>query len=249
MRAIVFSLTLLVSSFLLFLVQPMIGRMLLPSLGGTPAVWNGCVLFFQAILLAGYAWAHYGPPRLGMRNHLFVHLTLLAVVCFLLPMQLVEDWAVPVNSNPMGWLIGQLALCVGLPFFVISSSAPLLQRWFSASGKDDAEEPWFLYAISNTGSLVALISYPFLFERYMGLTNQGWFWTGGFMLLATMFVLCAWYTIKNAGPQLLDRAETLKQAVPLAWKKRFQYIVLAAIPSSLMLGVTTVVSTDVGSFH
>ena len=248
MRAIVFSLTLLVSSFLLFLVQPMIGRMLLPSLGGTPAVWNGCVLFFQAILLAGYAWAHYGPPRLGMRNHLLVHLGLLAVVCFLLPMQLVEEWAVPVNSNPMGWLIGQLALCVGLPFFVISSSAPLLQRWFSASGKDNADEPWFLYAISNTGSLVALISYPFLFERYMGLTDQGWFWTGGFMLLAIMFICCAWFTIKNTDPKLLNRAQTKKLAVPLAWKKRIHYIVLAAIPSSLMLGVTTVVSTDVGSF-
>ncbi|MFK7770316.1 MAG: hypothetical protein AB8B55_24105 [Mariniblastus sp.] len=249
MRAIVFSLTLLVSSFLLFLVQPMIGRMLLPSLGGTPAVWNGCVLFFQAILLAGYAWAHYGPPRLGMRNHLFVHLGLLAIVCFLLPMQLVEDWAVPVNSNPMGWLIGQLAICVGLPFFVISSSAPLLQRWFSASGKDgNTDEPWFLYAISNTGSLVALISYPFLFERYMGLTSQGWFWTGGFMLLAIMFICCACYTLRNAGSKLLDRAETQKQAVPLVWKKRLLYIVLAAIPSSLMLGVTTVVSTDVGSF-
>ena len=90
MRALIFSLTLLVSSFLLFLVQPMIGRMILPSLGGTPAVWNGCVLFFQAVLLAGYAWAHYGPPKLGVRKHLFVHLTILAFVCFLLPMRLAE---------------------------------------------------------------------------------------------------------------------------------------------------------------
>ena len=248
MRAIIFSLTLLVSSFLLFLVQPMIGRMLLPSLGGTPAVWNGCVLFFQAILLAGYAWAHYGPPRLGMRNHLLVHLTLLAAVCFLLPMQLVEEWAVPVNANPIGWLIGQLTLCVGLPFFVISSSAPLLQRWFSASGNGDGKEPWFLYAISNTGSLAALISYPFLFERYMGLTNQGWFWTGGFMLLAIMFILCGWYTLRNASPDLLKRTKTSTHAAPIVWKKRLQYIVLAAIPSSLMLGVTTIVSTEVGSF-
>ncbi len=248
MRAIVFSLTLLVSSFLLFLVQPMIGRMLLPSLGGTPAVWNACVLFFQAILLGGYAWAHYGPPKLGMRNHLLVHLSLLAIVCFLLPMQLVEDWAVPVDSNPLGWLIGQLVVCVGLPFFVISSSAPLLQRWFGSIGKEDESEPWFLYAISNTGSLVALISYPFLFERYMGLTNQGWFWTGGFMLLAIMFVFCAHMTLKRAPQEILARSLTKEYSKPLSWHKRFKYIILAAIPSSLMLGVTTVVSTDVGSF-
>ena len=248
MRAIVFSLTLLVSSFLLFLVQPMIGRMLLPSLGGTPAVWNACVLFFQAILLGGYAWAHYGPPKLGMRNHLLVHLCLLAGVCFLLPMQLVEDWAVPVDSNPLPWLIGQLVVCVGLPFFVISSSAPLLQRWFGALGKEGESEPWFLYAISNTGSLVALISYPFLFERYLGLTDQGWFWTGGFMLLAIMFVVCAFMTLKRAPKNLLARSLKKEYSKPLLWSKRIQYIVLAAIPSSLMLGVTTVVSTDVGSF-
>jgi len=210
MRAIVFSLTLLVSSFLLFLVQPMIGRMLLPSLGGTPAVWNACVLFFQAILLGGYAWAHYGPPKL-----------------------------------------------VGLPFFVISSSAPLLQRWFSSLGEDGESEPWFLYAISNVGSLVALISYPFLFERYLGLTNQGWFWTFGFMSLAILFVICAFITLKRAPREFLARSKSKQQssdeslgasAGPLSWGQRIRYIILAAIPSSLMLGVTTVVSTDVGSF-
>ena len=253
MRAIVFSLTLLVSSFLLFLVQPMIGRMLLPSLGGTPAVWNACVLFFQAILLGGYAWAHYGPPRLGVRNHMLIHLALLAGVCLLLPMQLVEEWAVPVNGNPLGWLIGQLVLCVGLPFFVISSSAPLLQRWFGLLGDDGDSEPWFLYAVSNTGSLVALISYPFFFERYLGLTDQGWFWAFGFMLLAILFVICGFVTLKLAPGKRLARAATVEQSVgenygPLTWRQRFNYIILAAIPSSLMLGVTTIVSTDVGSF-
>lgn len=253
MRAIVFSLTLLVSSFLLFLVQPMIGRMLLPSLGGTPAVWNACVLFFQAILLGGYAWAHYGPPKLGVRNHMLVHLALLAGVCFLLPMQFVEDWAVPVDGNPLGWLIGQLVLCVGLPFFVISSSAPLLQRWFGLLGDDGDSEPWFLYAISNTGSLVALVSYPFLFERYFGLTDQGWFWAFGFMLLAILFIVCGIVTLKFAPDERLTRSTSEQLSLdedsgPLQWSQRLRYIILAAIPSSLMLGVTTIVSTDVGSF-
>ena len=250
MRSLVFSLTLLLSSFLLFLVQPMIGRMLLPSLGGTPAVWNGCMLFFQAALLAGYAWAHYGPPKLGVKNHLLVHLFLLAAVCCLLPMKIVDSWAAPVDSNPMSWLLGQLTLCVGLPFFVISSSAPLLQRWFSlsASETEQGSEPWFLYAISNFGSLVALISYPFVFERIMGLTNQGIFWASGFLLLTCMFANCAWYTLRNARPEVLTRPRTKTHTAPLSWNQRVRYIVLAAIPSSLMLGVTTIVSTDAGSF-
>ena len=250
MRSLIFSLTLLLSSFLLFLVQPMIGRMLLPSLGGTPAVWNGCMLFFQAALLAGYAWAHYGPPKLGVKNHLLVHLFLLASVCCLLPMRIVDSWAAPVDSNPMFWLLGQLTLCVGLPFFVISSSAPLLQRWFSLSTSDEEQgsEPWFLYAISNVGSLVALISYPFVFERIMGLTDQGTFWTTGFFLLTCMFAGCAWYTLSNAKREQLVPTHTKSTTAPLKWPERIRYIVLAAIPSSLMLGVTTIVSTDAGSF-
>ncbi|QEG24008.1 hypothetical protein [Mariniblastus fucicola] len=248
MRELTFSFTLLVSSFLLFLVQPMIGRMILPSLGGTPAVWNGCVLFFQAVLLAGYAWAHYGPPKMGVRNHLIGHLTILALVCFLLPMHLVEDWAVPTDSNPIGWLVGQLAVCVGLPFFIISSSAPLLQRWFGLSSGNDGSEPWFLYAVSNIGSLAALISYPFLVERYLGLTAQGWFWTGGFMLLAVLFIACGWITLSKTDLTSLERTPTTVKARSLPWKNRLRYIALAAIPSSLMLGVTTVVSTEVGSF-
>ena len=250
MRAVLFSITLLLSSFLLFLVQPMVGRMLLPSLGGTPAVWNGCMLFFQATLLAGYAWAHYGPRRLGTRNHLLIHLSMLGVVCLILPIQLWSGWSVPVDGNPMGWLLGQLLLCVGAPFFVVSSNAPLLQRWFSISGDDgDNNEPWFLYAISNVGSLAALIGYPLVFERWFGLTDQGLFWMGGFLTLVILFAACAWQVLKR--PTTADSAGKKadhQPAVPIAWKPRLHYIALAAIPSSLMLGVTTVVSTEVGSF-
>ena len=132
----------------------------------------------------------------------------------------------------------------------ISSSAPLLQRWFSlsASETEQGSEPWFLYAISNFGSLVALISYPFVFERIMGLTNQGIFWASGFLLLTCMFANCAWYTLRNARPEVLTRPRTKTHTAPLSWNQRVRYIVLAAIPSSLMLGVTTIVSTDAGSF-
>lgn len=254
LRAILFSLTLLVSSFLLFMVQPMIGRMLLPSLGGTPAVWNGCVLFFQTVLLAGYAWAHYGPPRLGTRTHLIIHLCLLAIVTLLLPMQLMTGWAVSDTAHPLIWLMGQLTLCVGLPFFVISSSAPLLQRWFTESDPEsDASEPWFLYAVSNVGSISALLLYPFVFERIMGLTQQGWFWTIGFSLLCLLFACCAAQTLRSnrltrSRGERRRAGEAIESAKPLTWNQRLTYIALAAIPSSLMLGVTTIVSTEVGSF-
>ena len=250
-RPILFSLTLLTSSFLLFMVQPMIGRMVLPSLGGTPAVWNGCVLFFQVILLGGYAWAHYGPPRLGTRNHLLVHLCLLAIVTFMLPMQLISGWVISSTDNPLYWLFGQLTLCVGLPFFVISSSAPLLQRWYTESGSSkENDEPWFLYAVSNIGSLAALMIYPLLFERILGLTDQGWFWTGGFLLLCVLFVGSAALTLNSKRLTLSKSNSEVETtaAASLSWKQRLLYIFLAAVPSSLMLGVTTVVSTEVGSF-
>jgi len=233
------------------MVQPMIGRMVLPSLGGTPAVWNGCVLFFQIILLAGYAWAHYGPPKLGTRNHLLVHLCLLAVVTFMLPMQLLSSWTISSTDSPLYWLFGQLTICVGLPFFVISSSAPLLQRWYSESGRpDENDEPWFLYAVSNIGSLAALMMYPLLFERILGLTDQGWFWTGGFLLLCGLFLASAAITLnsKRLTPARINRASGQTPSTPLSWNQRLLYIFLAAVPSSLMLGVTTVVSTEVGSF-
>ena len=180
---------------------------------------------------------------------MLIHMFLLACVCLFLPMTVIESWAAPVDSNPIGWLLGQLALCVGLPFFVISSSAPLLQRWFSASNESDSsEEPWFLYAISNVGSLTALISYPLLFERWLGLSEQGVFWTVGFMLLAAMFAWCIWYTLRNAKPEVLTSSKQTVKAKPLSWSERLRYITMAAIPSSLMLGVTTLVSTEIGSF-
>ena len=182
---------------------------------------------------------------------MLIHMFLLACVCLCLPMTVIESWQAPVDSSPIGWLLGQLTLCVGLPFFVISSSAPLLQKWFSASKAEGSdEEPWFLYAISNVGSLTALLSYPLVFERWLGLTEQGVFWTVGFMLLAAMFAWCIWYTLRNAKPEILDASKSAdsQQAKPLTWSQRLRYIGMAAIPSSLMLGVTTMVSTEIGSF-
>ena len=195
------------SSFLLFIVQPLVGRMLLPSLGGTPAVWNTCVVFFQAVLLAGYGYTHYVSSRLKPRNQVILHFILLASVCLSLPIRMFAGAEVPTDSDPTMWLLLQLALMVGIPFFVISSNAPLLQRWYSyvISGqnknKSDEEkknnDPYFLYALSNVGSLTALLAYPFLIEPALGISNQSVYWLLTFLMLVIGFLACGWFVFNS----------------------------------------------------
>jgi spermidine synthase len=254
MSKIVFSVAILISSFLLFLVQPMVGRMLLPSLGGTPSVWNTCVVFFQAVLLLGYGYAHFAAHRMNPRTHVLIHLGLLGIVCLMLPISLLHDWMVPTETNPLGWLLGQLVLCVGLPFFAISANAPLLQRWYSRVSPQDGADPYFLYATSNVGSLGALLVYPLLIEPAMGITAQTVLWLFGFLTLVLSFVACGYLVlnalaaqpISDGGSRITAAHDTTYR--PLAWKTRLHFIALAAIPSSLMLGATTYITTDVGSF-
>ena len=252
MNKAAFSAAILLSSFLLFMVQPMVGRMLLPSLGGTPSVWNTCVVFFQAVLLLGYGYAHFAARRISLKRHVLVHWFLLGVVICLLPIQLINDWAVPTESSPLGWLLGQLVLCVGFPFFVISSSAPLLQRWYSKVSGTEGQDPYFLYAISNVGSLGALFAYPLLVEPNWGITAQTSLWFIGFLGLVSAFVACGVLVLRSQrhAYDLNDQAResVTENYTPLSWRQRLHYIVLAAIPSSLMLGVTTFITTDVGSF-
>src|SRR5262249_27185201 len=146
----------LLGSFLLFLVQPMCAKTLLPLVGGTPAAWNTCMVFFQAGLLAGYAYAHMVPKRIGVGRHAVLHLAALIGVCFLLPITLPdevrEDW------HPVLWLLVSLILAAGLPIFLLSAGAPFLQRWYVSRGSDD---PYFLFAASNLGSFLALAVFPF----------------------------------------------------------------------------------------
>ncbi|HKS37979.1 MAG TPA: hypothetical protein VJW76_12355, partial [Verrucomicrobiae bacterium] len=161
-----FGITLFVSALLLFWVQPMIAKMLLPLLGGAPAVWNTCMVFFQAMLLAGYACAHFVTTRLNLRSQLILHATLLLLAGAFLPFRVSEARVqlLAAGANPSGWLLGCLAATAGLPFFIVATSAPLLQRWFSTTRHRAAGDPYFLYAASNAGSLLALMSYPVLVE-------------------------------------------------------------------------------------
>lgn len=241
---VLFALTLFVSAFLLFLVQPMVGKMLLPSLGGTPAVWNTCMVFFQAALLAGYAYAHAAPAWLGPRVHTPLHLALLAVALVFLPVAVRGASVPPADTDPTLWLLGRLLVGVGLPFFLIAASGPLLQRWFASTRHPSAADPYFLYAASNLGSLLALLAYPVVIEPAWPLAGQGELWTLGYCLLVVLTCLCALCVAAPAPGSVAAANPDAGGAAPTL-ARRLRWALLAFVPSSLMLSVTTHLTTDI----
>ncbi len=245
--ALLFSGTLFVSAVLLMLVQPMTGKMLLPLLGGTPAIWNTCMVFFQAALLAGYAYAHAAPRWLGPRGQLALHAVVLALPLLVLPIGASLDQAQPPTSdNPVLWLLGTLALVVGVPFFVVSTSAPLLQHWFSTSDHAAAKDPYFLYAASNAGSMLALLGYPLLVEPWLAVDEQAGAWALAYGVLALLTLGCIAWAMKRRQPAApLEAAEAPPE--PLRWRVMLHWVALAFVPSSLMLGVTTFFTTDIAA--
>lgn len=230
------------SAFLLFLVQPMFGKLVLPLLGGSPAVWNTCMLFFQGALLAGYLYAHLSTRLLSVRRQAVVHVALLVVVALLLPIS-VRGAAPQGGEAPVLWLLALMAATVGPPFFVLAGTGPILQRWFAESGHPSSDDPYQLYAASNLGSMVALLAYPALVEPRLRLAQQGSGWTAGYLLLGLVIVGCA-----ALGGRRSTRGDLVPDAVaepaPIARGRRARWIFLAFVPSSLLLGVTTYVTTD-----
>jgi hypothetical protein len=248
-----YALTLFTSALLLFLVQPMVGKMTLPMLGGTPAVWNTCMVFFQALLLAGYAYAHAATRLLGARKQAGLHLLVLALPFALmtLPIAVPDTVSPPTGDNPMGWLLGRLFVWVGVPFFVVSTTAPLLQMWFSSTGHVRARDPYFLYTASNAGSLIALFAYPLVLEPLFDVETQSLGWAIGYGLLSLLILLCAvtmWKSATAVAPVAVVEEAIAATHVgaqrPVTWGRRLWWIVLALIPSSLMLGATTHITTN-----
>ncbi|HAK54691.1 MAG TPA: hypothetical protein DCP38_04295, partial [Acidobacteria bacterium] len=186
-----FALTLFMSATLLFLVQPMFAKMVVPLLGGVPAVWTTCVVFYQFTLLAGYAYVHATSRWLSVRWQATLHLAVLAFSLLVLPIHVPAEWTPAASDNPVIPLLFLLVASLGLPLFAISASAPLLQRWFSATRHPSAGDPYFLYAVSNTGSLLALLSYPVFVEPLLGLERQNQLWAAGYGLLGALTVCCA----------------------------------------------------------
>ncbi len=240
-----FALTLLISSSMLFVVQPMVAKMVQPVLGGTPAVWNTAMVFFQALLLGGYFYAHVTTKWLGTRRQAVMHLVILVIGLAFLPIAF-DPPADPAQlANPALWLLVTLLIGVGWPFFVISTSAPLLQKWFSTIDHPAAPDPYHLYAASNIGSVFALIAYPFLIEPRIGLALQSTLWMAAYITLCVSVAVCAVILWKSPPRQEDESGSPPASAIPLTWRRRIRWILWAFIPSSMMLGVTTFITTDV----
>jgi len=255
---ILFSLAMFFGATLLFMVEPMFGKMALPLLGGSPAVWNTCMVFYQGALLAGYLYAHLAPKWLGVRRQAAFHLGLLLVILFTLPIGIFHGWTPPANANPVAWLLLLLLLSVGLPFFVVSTTAPLLQKWFAQTSHAFAHDPYFLYGASNLGSLLALVAYPTIIEPYLRLHHQSWAWAGGYLVLIALLSLCGvmvWRATGQTGAlnslappaAATGNGNANPAASPLSLSQRVWWVLLAFAPSSLLLGVTTFLSTDIAS--
>lgn len=231
-----FTLTVFLASFLLFLIQPMFARMILPRLGGAPSVWNTAMLFYQAMLLAGYLYADR-LARLPLSRQRIVHLALFAAAALTLPIGASLAYPALGDVPPALWLIGLLLVSIGPVFFVVAAQAPLMQAWFSRTGDPSAADPYFLYAASNFGSLLALVSYPFVVEPTLTLARQSWLWSGLFVLLAVLLAACgAMPTNQQAVPRI---------ARPVGWRLRLRWMLLAAVPSGLLLSTTTHLTTDI----
>ncbi len=230
------------SAALVFWAEPMVGRMLLPSLGGSPAVWNTVLVFFQAILLAGYLYAHLSATRLSSRTAIPLHLVLLAGGAVCLPLSLNRASA-PFSGNPVVWLASALLRSTGLPVLALSATAPLLQSWFAGSGRRTGRDPYFLYGFSNAGSLAGLLAYPLLLEPSSGLGTHNRVWSAMYVAFACLMAWCARAAFREGTREDRPAADAPPPAAP-AGRDRLRWLVLAAVPSSLLLGVTSHLTVD-----
>jgi hypothetical protein len=236
--------TLFLSAFLLFWIQPLFGKMALPLLGGSPGVWNTAMLFFQLTLLVGYTYVHILCKHISITVQPYVHIFVLCLAITFLP---IEVASTPEGTEiPLVWLLGMLVTSIGLPFFAVSTSAPLLQRWFSLSDHVEAKSPYFLYAASNLGSLAALICYPVFFEPLFRLTQQGRLWAAGYGLLIALTTLCA-IMLRSNSITAVEQQRGLEKYAGITSRQRFMWIALSFAPSSLLLGVTAHITTDVAA--
>ncbi len=239
-----FTLTVFVSAFLLFSIQPMFTKMILPELGGTPAVWSVAMVFFQGLLLLGYLYAHLSTTYLPTRLAVGIHLLLLLATFVALPISVSTGLGKPPIEGQMFWLIGVFALSVGLPFFAVAGNGPLLQAWFARTGHPQAGNPYFLYAASNLGSFAALLLYPVLFEITLRLPQQALAWSAGFAALVALIATSGSITaLSGTAPIIAAKTD----ARPLTPTQISKYIGLSFVPSALLVAVTSHISTDVAS--
>lgn len=240
-----FPATVFASAALVFMVQPMVAKLILPLLGGSPSVWNTSMAFFQIALLCGYGYAH-GLQRLKtVRAQAVTHCVALVLAAVVLPLRVSGLAGEPSSTHPTLWLLSVLALSIGAPFAVLSATAPLVQAWYARTlGAQTGKEPYALYAASNLGSLLALLAYPALIEPLSTLAGQRYGWTAGYAAFGLLMAALAWTASRATATAAPGAAEP---AAPVSWTQRSIWIVLAAIPCSLMLGVSSYITTDVAS--
>jgi hypothetical protein len=245
---VVYTMAIFVSALLLFSVQPLFTKMVLPRLGGSPAVWSVAMVFFQSLLLAGYAYAHYLTKASNRVVPVVVHLGLLAVAMVTLPLSIHSGWGEPPTSGYAFWLLGLFAVSIGLPFFALAANNPLLQAWFVRTGHPNGPDPYFLYASSNIGSFLALLSYPVLLEPMFTLRTQNVIWSGGYGLLILLIAGCGALLLQSPpNAAALNMPEDDANAPTPSWLVRARWIFLAAVPSGLLIAVTAHISTDVAA--
>lgn len=245
-----FVMALMFSALLMFLVQPMVGKALLPALGGTPQVWNTCMVFFQTMLFAGYLHAHYTGAIIGLKRQAVVHLGIALIALFFMPFGVTEGrLSSPDPEYPVLWLMKALFLSVGVPVFLIAATAPLLQKWFANSRHSAAGDPYFLYAASNFGSLLALVAYPTVVEPFANLEQQWMWWSAGFAIFVWLLAVCALLLQRDRWVfSNIRHASSTPQAIAAVTNGlRVRWLLLSFAPSSLMLGVTTFITTDIAS--
>lgn len=241
---ILFTLTLFLSSALLFLIQPMVGKIILPAFGGSPAVWTTTMVFFQATLLAGYAYAHFSTTRLGAKKQSLIHVPLMILALLTLPFATHISGGATGARTPLFAVLGALVSLVGAVFFVVSAGAPLLQRWFASTDDPDGKDPYFLYSASNLGSMLALIAYPVFVEPRFKLSEQTHLWAfcyGGLVVCMAI----ATVVLHLRGRAIEEIHEEKAAVAPVANKQRAMWVLLGAVPSSLLLGVTAYLTTNI----
>ena len=240
---LVFGGALFLSATLLFAVQPMFAKMVLPKLGGAPGVWSVALVFFQGVLLAGYFYAHLLVRYVGARAGAFIHIAVLAAGALLLPLALAQGWGRPPEEGQILYLLGLFGVSVGLPFFALSANAPLLQAWYARTGAPGGSDPYFLYGASNLGSFIALLGYPFLIEPSLRLAQQSNLWSIGYVVLALCIAALGLYANRGA----IDvRAVPATSPAPTV-EDRLTWIFLAFVPTALLVAVTAHISTDIAS--
>jgi len=243
----VYTVAIFTSALLLFSVQPLFTKMVLPRLGGSPAVWSVAMVFFQSLLLGGYAYAHYLMTLKSRSAPVVIHLVLLVAAMLTLPLSIANGWGEPPASGYAFWLLGLFAVSIGLPFFALAANNPMLQAWFVRTGHPDGPDPYFLYASSNIGSFLALLTYPVLLEPMFSLHTQNMIWTCGYGVLIVLIAACGVLLLRSPPMSVAAISASEGDSPAPSWSTRLRWIFLAAVPSGLLIAVTAHISTDVAA--